>query len=100
MRDLEVINIGHMAGHKEFNHLRISNIDEFFENYNNNQDYYKSPFAILAELEKQIMFENNPPKHILIDYKPDGSIIFELIKVYETFPNLRIVAYSYNGSVS
>ena len=99
MRNLTVSNSINLNGCKEFNHLRISNIQDFFSGYANNLDYYSSPFKILSDLERKIMFEDNPEEWILISYKPDGDIIFRLKEMKED-GGLRIVVYEYYGSVS
>lgn len=83
----------------EFNHLRVSNIDEFLEEYGNNNSYYNSPFEILYELEKHIKFKNDPDKSLLIPYKEWGDIIFVLSNVYQK-GRLRIVEYYYDTSIS
>ncbi len=99
MRDLKTLTSGNLKGCKEFNHLRVGNIGDFFENYQNQYDYYKSPFAILAELEQKVLFEDYPDQIITIDYKMDGSIIFERVDMYES-DGLRVVEYCYNGTIS
>ena len=99
MRDLITSDSRNLYGCKEFNHLRISNIDVFFEYYQCNLDYYFTPFRILYELEKEIMYENNPPETIFIPYKPHGDIIFGLVEIKEE-NELRIVVYEYQSSVS
>jgi len=99
MRDLEISNSSNLNGHMEFNHLRISNINDFFESYSNKYNYYKPPFKILSDLESEILYLNNPPDSILISYKPDGDIIFLLKGIIEV-DNKRTVIYEYNTSVS
>ena len=99
MRDLKTSDSLNLYGCKEFNHLRISNIDIFFKYYQNNLDYYFTPFRILYELEKEIMFQNNPPEMIFIPYKPNGDIIFGLVEIKEE-DELRIVTYEYQSSAS
>ena len=99
MRDLKISDSRNLYGCKEFNHLRISNIDVFHEYYQCNLDYYFTPFRILYELEKEIMFENNPPETIFIPYKPHGDIIFGLVEIKEE-NELRIVVYEYQASAS
>ncbi len=99
MRNLTISNSTNLNGSKEFNHLRISNIQEFLSEYNNNFDYYSSPFKILSDLENKIMFENKPDDYILIPYKPYGDIIFKLIEIKEA-DELRIVVYEYDCSIS
>ncbi len=99
MRKLTISTSINLNGCKEFNHLRISNIEDFFSNYGNNLDYYSSPFKILHDLEKVMLFENEPEECVLISYKPDGDIIFRLKEIKEEY-NLRIVIYEYEGSIS
>lgn len=99
MRNLKVSDSINLNGCKEFNHLRITDLQEFLSNYTNNLDYYKPPFKILAELEEKILFENNPEEFISIDYKDWGEILFGLNRIYE-HDDLRIVEYSYIGSGS
>ena len=99
MRNLTAYNSICLNGYKEFNHLRISNLQDFFSDYGNNIEYYSSPFKILSDLENKIMFDNNPEECILIPYKPDGDIIF-MFKEMKEDGNLRIVVYEYNGIVS
>lgn len=99
MRDLTVSNSINLNGCKEFNRLRIPNINDFFDMYGNNLDCYSSPFQILLDLESKIMFENNPEEFILIPYKRDGDIIFRLIEIKEE-DHLRVVVYAYDGSCS
>lgn len=84
---------------RKFNHLRVSNIDDFLSAYRNNSEYYSPPFKILRELEKVIVFEDSPEPCALIDYKTDGCVIFDLegIKVEN---GVRIITYSFNGFVS
>jgi hypothetical protein len=99
MRKLTISRSINLNGCKEFNHLRISNIEHFLSDYGNNLDYYSSPFKIIYDLEKTILFENEPKECILIPYKPDGDIIFRIKEIKEE-NNLRIVIYEYEGSVS
>jgi len=75
------------------------NLDTFLIDYTNNLDYYKPPFGIMAELEKEILFDNNPKKIISIEYKEDGYIQFELGRMYP-LGDLRVVEYSYVGTAS
>ena len=99
MRDLKQSDSLNLNECREFNHLRISNLDVFHEHYQCNLDYYFTPFRILYELEKEIMFENNPQKTILIPYKPHGYIVFGLVEIKEE-GRLRIVVYEYQASAS
>jgi hypothetical protein len=94
MRNLKVSTSFNLGEQREFNHLRISNLDEFFEDYTNNLEYYKSPFKIFKELEEQVLFKNNPKATVLVDYKENGSIIFDLEEIKEV-GDLRVVVYSY-----
>jgi hypothetical protein len=87
------------TGHNEFNHLRISNLDEFLLAYKNNLDFYETPFKIIANLEEEIKFENNPKQTILIAYKDEGDVIFQLDSI-EIQGALRVVTYSYDTFIS
>jgi len=91
--------IRNLKGSKEFNRLVIKNINEFFNGCGNRYDHYKAPYHILAELEKEIMFENNPDEVILISYKDDGFMVFDLVSIFEK-NNFRVVVYEFNGTAS
>jgi hypothetical protein len=99
MRNLTVSDSINLKGAKEFNHLRITNFDRFFDTYQNNLDYYATPFSILADLESKIKFANNPDEVILCSYKPDGDVIFRLAGIKEE-GSLRIVEYEFENTVS
>jgi hypothetical protein len=99
MRDLKPSDSINLNECREFNHLRISNLDVFKEYYQPNCDYYLTQFGVLWELQKKIMFQNNPLKTILVPYKPGGDIIFGLVEIKEE-GELRIVVYEYQSSVS
>jgi hypothetical protein len=98
MRDL-TINLGTQ---REFNHLRVSNLKEFLDKYLNRFEYYQSPYSILADLERKVLFENNPEDLLLISYKPGGYIIFRArgIMTSEKTSRRRFVTYTYEGIVS
>lgn len=102
MRELTVReNAPNLNGAKEFNHLRITNLNSFLEDYGNKYDYYKSPFAILAELEEKVKYENNPPESVDIAYKDFGFMIFDLKGVYEkNGDDRRFVEYAFVTSAS
>jgi predicted GNAT superfamily acetyltransferase len=99
VRDLTVSKSINLNGAKEFNHLRIANLEQFLLNYASNLDYYSPPFKILAELENKIMYANRPEETILCSYKPDGDVIFRLEEVREE-GNLRVVVYTFSTYVS
>lgn len=84
---------------REFNHLKISNLDQFFSEYQNNGEPYRPPFAILADLEQQILFKDEPEKTILVRYIEGGYIIFDLVRI-DTTSYIRTVTYQYSSSVS
>lgn len=84
---------------KEFNHLRVVNIEEFLSNYTCNRNYYSPPFKILAELEEKIMYSNSPEKTVLCSYKPDGDVIFDLEEIREE-GNLRVVVYRFSTYIT
>lgn len=62
--------------------LRVSNYEYFISTYSNTGEYYKSPHAILAELEHSVCFTDNVPEHILIPYKDWGDCIFNFDRFY------------------
>jgi len=99
MRNLTISDSINLGGCKEFNHLRIRNMDEFLSSYTNRLDYYAPPFKILCKLEEAILFSNNPRESVLVKYKPDGDIIFYFVDIKEE-GELRIVTYEYAGSIS
>ena len=96
MRKLGINQSINLNGSREFNHLRITDIEGFLDDYRAHYDVYQSPFKILQLLEDKIKFENNPPKIILIPYKDDGDIIFHLVGI-RIENDIRIVEYCENG---
>ncbi len=100
VRPLEIVQPKNRKEMREFNHLRISNLQSFLDQYFNNLDYYDSPFTVLAGLEAEVKFTNDPPKVVLASYKPDGEMIFNLIRVYEDTHHRRIVEYEFSTSIS
>lgn len=85
---------------KKLHTLRISNFREFIENFERNTDsFYRSPFGILAELEKQILFAKELPPIILIPYKNFGDAIFEFKSIDYNHPIPRAY-YVFNSVVS
>jgi hypothetical protein len=99
VRDLTVSESLNMKGVREFNHLRVANLDDFLARYPNNLDYYASPFKILSDLEEAVKYENNPETTVLIAYKDDGDVIFRLEGIEEK-NGLRIVQYSFDTFIS
>jgi hypothetical protein len=99
IRDLALSVSRNLGEKREFNHLRIDNIEYFLRDYASNIEYYKSPFEILADLEAQIKFENNPEEGVMCSYKPEGYAMFNLVDIKEE-GNLRIVTYHFTGFVS
>ena len=98
-RDL-IISVGeNLKGAKEFNHLRVVNLDNFLSTYEGNLDYYQSPFKILADLEDKIKFENNPDQTVMCSYKAGGEVIFDLVDIKEQ-GNLRVVNYKFSTFIS
>ncbi|MCX3266571.1 hypothetical protein [Pedobacter agri] len=100
IRELKTIARPNGEVHREYNHLRILNIDYFLESTSNTYEPYLSPFAILADLESQVMFENDPPESLLIGYKEDGDCIFELVSVDLIEHNRRTVTYEFMTTIS
>ena len=94
MRDLKI-----PEGIRERNILLVDNIDVFLQSYRNNRTSYNSPFEILYNLEKRVMFENNPEECMFIPYKDWGVIIFRRKSMREE-GDLRIVVYEYETVIS
>jgi 3'-phosphoadenosine 5'-phosphosulfate sulfotransferase len=99
MRNLTISTSNNLKGAKEFNHLRVTNLERFFDIYTNNLDYYKAPFSILADLEDKVKYENNPEEVILCAYKPDGDVVFRFAGIREE-EKLRIVEYEFDTTIS
>jgi hypothetical protein len=59
---------------------RSANLDYFFERHSPGIEYYAAPFKILAEIEAQVIFTNNPPESVLASYKPEGDCIFDFVR--------------------
>jgi hypothetical protein len=105
MRKLKTSTSKNLGFQREFNHLRVSNLQEFLKEYSNTLEFYASPYYILRELELRVMFKNNPDDFLLIDYKPnggDGDVIFRLdgITIEDVYGGRRFVTYTYEGTVS
>ena len=81
-------------GRKRKHFLKISNVDYLLEYYQE-YEYYKNPYVIMAELEKTIEFSQGVKDVILIDYKNEGSYIFELVRT-----DGKVLTYECTGSVS
>jgi hypothetical protein len=84
---------------KKQNILYVNNLSEFRSMYQNNSERYKPFFKILAELEEKVLNQEIPEKTILIDYKDEGSIVFDLDSVV-TICNNRYLFYEYSTMVS
>lgn len=70
----------------------IINLKEFFEIGFNNQ------FNILAELEKEVVESSEIKSTILIPYKDDGDVIFDLTKI--EYKTKTVFYYSFFSTVS
>ena len=70
----------------------IINLKEFFEIGFNNQ------FNILAELEKEVVESSEIKSTILIPYKDDGDVIFDLTKI--EYKTKTVFYYSYSTTIS
>lgn len=84
---------------KEYNVLRIKNIERFFEIFTTNREGYVPPYAILADLESQVINENLPQRYISCSYKDFGDALFELVDV-RIEGIFRIVEYEFTGGAS
>ena len=74
-------------------------MNTFLIDYSNNIEYYKPPFQILSELEKEILFQNKPPKIVYIEYKDGGDCVFHFNRMY-LLGDHRIIEYRFNGTFS
>jgi hypothetical protein len=72
--------------------LIIRNLKEFFE-----QDF-NSQFKILAELEGEVQNSVAIQECILIPYKSEGDVIFNLVKI--DYLNKTVFTYHYSSTVS
>lgn len=70
----------------------IINLKEFFEIGFNNQ------FNILSELEKEVVESSEIKSTILIPYKDDGDVIFDLTKI--EYKTKTVFYYSFFSTVS
>jgi hypothetical protein len=99
MRNLTIENTGRIGGCKEFNHLRILNLQEFLDRYLYNLDYSASPWQVIANLEKEVLFENAPEECYLITCKGETDAVFQLIEIKEE-GDLRIVVFVFDCFIS
>jgi hypothetical protein len=59
--------------------LRLTNLNEFLDNWKAEAMGYKGAFEILGDLETKLNTKNFD-KNVLISYKDEGYIIFEFVK--------------------
>ena len=85
---------------KNVNNLKVENLNKFLEQMASRDDYYRMPFEILADLQKQIKYAEVPEKIILIEYKNFGDCIFEFVKKYTNSQNQTFFVYEFNSTVS
>ncbi len=90
------INLGEQ---RQCAQLRITNLDYFFEHHSPGVEYYAAPFKILAELEAQVIFTNNPPNTILVSYKLEGDCIFDFVRRKHEEGKVYYF-YKYSGTIS
>lgn len=77
------------------NVIKVKNIDSLLE-YESVDDYYKSPFEILANLDNELKYidSKKAPESILISYKEHGDAIFYLHQViYENHKTILIYEF-------
>jgi len=89
--------------------LKIEDIDRFMDTFCSRDTYYRRAYAILAELDKQVLecVEDGVfPEWTLIPYKDDGDAIFQfshfevdLREPDEKYRTLYVV-YRYDTTVS
>ena len=98
IRELRTLTGGEHRGSNEFNLLKISNPEEFFSRYRPLYDYCLSPFQILAKLEAEIKFKNDPPRTISITFRqPSGEVIFHFVAMKDT-GSARVVEYKFDST--
>jgi methyl coenzyme M reductase alpha subunit len=83
----------------EFNRVYIRNTDEVLRVFRNYREGYRTPYEILADLEKTIRTLNEFPTTVMIDYKFDGYALFDKVWVGEK-DGYRVVVYEYATTVS
>lgn len=59
---------------------------------------FNNQFKILAELEKQVVESNEIKNTILIPYKSEGDVIFDLTKI--DYKNKTVFYYSFTTTIS
>ncbi|OJV50494.1 MAG: hypothetical protein BGO31_14120 [Bacteroidetes bacterium 43-16] len=82
--------------YKEYNILRVSNLNEFFELYQYNNQYYSPPFALLSKLEQAVMLEDDPPTEVNCQFEDCGRATF-LLRGIEIINEMRIATYYFIG---
>lgn len=69
----------------------------------NLKDYFKlefdKQFQILGELEKQIQQSESIENTILIPYKDEGDVIFDLVKI-DYLKSITVFTYQYSTTIS
>lgn len=89
--------------------LKIADMDKLMDTFNNRDTHYRRAYAILADLDKQILegLEKDAfPYRIFVPYKDDGDAVFvfshfevDMREPDENFRTLYVV-YRYDSSVS
>lgn len=69
----------------------------------NLKDYFKlefeKQFQILGELEKKIQQSESIENTILIPYKDEGDVIFDLVKI-DYLKSITVFTYQYSTTIS
>jgi len=81
---------------KEFNRLKIENLDQYLSMYVNRTINYVSAFQILANLEAEIRFLRVPESQISITYKTGAKLSFCLVGMDESV-RPRIAKYRFDN---
>jgi hypothetical protein len=81
---------------KEFNRLKIENLDQYLSVYVNRTIHFVSAFQILANLEAEIRFLNTPESEISITYKTGAKLSFYFVGMDESV-RPRIAKYRFDN---
>jgi len=85
---------------QKINHLVITNLDYYLDlSRFNKDDYYRSHFSILNELENSVKYAKKFSRNPSFDYKIGGVEIFQFVRHYD-LNGISIVEYEYIGGAS
>lgn len=79
--------------------LRVANYEYFIASITTTSHYYIPPHQILADLEKEVCFTNDPDTSVLIDYKEWGGCVFDFDRFMRDGNDVFII-YNYINTAS